>query len=140
MKRIIPSLLLLIVAACAPTHQDVRDYGEERFIQEMLAVADGKPTPEDLLKAIRPIRIERHLNGAWAIIRENDRYQEGIYVDRTSLENSGGSGMELTPWTKQIGWSKEKIRTKARTSASTVPDSRVTPAADAPGAPREPVR
>ena len=32
------------------------------------------------------------------------------------------------------------INTDGRTNASTVPDSRVTPAADAPGAPRKPVR
>jgi hypothetical protein len=105
----------------------------------MLSVADGTPTPVELTQTFRPIRIERHLNGAWMVIEESGRYQQGIYVDRESLDNWGGSGMELTRWTEQIGWSKEKIRSKTRTSA-TVRDSHVSPAADAPGAPRAPIR
>jgi len=89
---------------------DVRAYGEERFIAEVLAVADGQPPTSALLAAFRPLRIEPHLNGAWLVYRESSCYAEGIYVDKSSVDDWGGSGMEVAKWTTQIAWSKEKIR------------------------------
>lgn len=90
--------------------QDIRFYREQRFIAEVLAVADGKPAAESLFGAFRPLRVEPHLSGAWLVYRDSERYQAGIYVDRKSLDGWGGSGMETTRWAEQIGWSEEKIR------------------------------
>ena len=90
--------------------QDIRFYGEQKFIDDVLAVADGKPAPESLLTAFRPLRVEPHCGGAWLIYKDSDRYQAGIYVDRKSLDCWGGSGMEVTQWSDKIGWSEEKVR------------------------------
>jgi hypothetical protein len=140
MKRLVPVVVMLMVTGCAPSYQDVRNYGEEKFIREMLAVADGIPAPQALKEAFRPIRAEPHLNGAWLLMIESSRYQQGIYVDRKSLDGWGGSGMEVTAWSTQLGWSKEKIRGRARTNASTLSGTRGTPAAYAPAAPGIPER
>ena len=90
--------------------RDIRSYGEQKFIDDVLAVAEGKPTPKTLLTTFRPLRVEAHLSGAWLVYRDSERYQAGIYVDRKSLDGWGGSGMEITRWSDRIGWSKEKVR------------------------------
>ena len=90
--------------------QDIRSYGEQKFIDDVLAVADGKPAAKALLTAFRPLRVEPHLGGAWLIYKDSVRYQAGIYVDRKSLDGWGGSGMEITRWSDKIGWSEEKVR------------------------------
>ena len=114
---------LLVAAGCFPGYQDVRDYGEERFIHDVLAATVGPP-PAGLVEAFKPIRIEAHLNGAWLVLDESDGYQQGIYVDRESVKGLGGSGMEISPWSKQIGWSKEKIRTRVeRRGGRGLPDN-----------------
>jgi hypothetical protein len=112
MNRIFLALVALLIDGCArsPSTQDIRSYGEQKFIDEVLAVADGRPAPKTLLTAFRPLRIERHLGGAWLIYKDSARYQAGIYVDRKSLDGWGGSGMEITRWSDKIGWSEEKIR------------------------------
>jgi hypothetical protein len=126
MKSLAPFLTTFLLLGCAPDQNDIRAYGEERFIREMLAVADGHPANESLRATFNGIRIEQHLNGAWILIKETDRYQQGIYVDRESISNQGGSGIAVSPWTKQIGWVKEKMRIRARTMPSSVPLTRVT--------------
>ena len=89
---------------------DIRAYGEQRFIDDVLVVADGKPAPTNLLTTFRPLRVEPHLGGAWLVYKDSERYEEGIYVDRKSVDGWGGSGMEVTRWSDKIGWSKEKVR------------------------------
>ncbi len=112
MKYLLLALLVCALAGCAAkcSMDDVRAYGEKRFIAEVLAVADGQPPASTLLAAFRPLRIEPHLNGAWLVYRESSRYVEGIYVDKISVDDWGGSGMDVTKWNTQIAWSKEKIR------------------------------
>jgi hypothetical protein len=90
--------------------EDVKAYGEKRFIAELLAVKDGKAIPNEMRKAFRPIRAEAHLNGAWLVIRESTRFQSGIYVDEKSVDGWGGSGMEVTRWSDRICWTREKNR------------------------------
>lgn len=94
--------------------EEIRSYGEQRFIDDVLAVADGAPVPKALLAAFRPLRVEPHLNGAWLVYKDSERYVEGIYVDRTSLDGWGGSGMDITRWSDKIGWSQEKARKMSR--------------------------
>ncbi len=36
--------------------QNIRSYGEQKFIDEVLAVAEGKPARKTLLTAFRPLR------------------------------------------------------------------------------------
>lgn len=111
MKRIgIVSVCLLLLIGCAPTVDDVRKYGEEQFVADVLAVTNGARPPERLIEKFKPLRIEPHLRGAWLIIEESSRYQTGIYVDPESLDGWGGSGMEIAPWTDRIGLSKETRR------------------------------
>ena len=112
MRRLLVTLMVLLVAGCTrtPTKQDVVKYGENQFVDDVLAVADGKPIPERLTGAFHPIRIEPHLNGAWLVFEKSSRYEAGIYVDRKSIGGWGGSGMEVTPWSEKIAWSEEKIR------------------------------
>ena len=90
--------------------EDIRSYGEQKFIDEVLAVAEGKPTPQSLVTAFRPLRIEPHLGGAWLVYRDSARYEAGIYVDRKSIDGWGGSGMDVTRWSDKIGWSEEEVR------------------------------
>ncbi len=112
MKYLIITFFVLAMTGCGVTRsmKDIRDYGEERFITEVLAVADGQAPSPALISKFRPLRIEPHLNGAWLVYRESGRYEEGIYVDKVSVDDWGGSGMEVTKWTSRIAWSKEKIR------------------------------
>lgn len=112
MKYMFAIVVGLFLAGCSksPSMRDVRAYGEQRFISDVLAVAEGKPASKELLTAFRPLRVEPHLGGAWLVFQDSGRYQAGIYVDKTSLDGWGGSGMEITRWTDRIGWSKEKIR------------------------------
>jgi hypothetical protein len=90
--------------------QDIRAYGEKKLVDEVLAVADGKPAPKTLLTAFHPLRVEPHLGGAWLIYKDTDRYKAGIYVDRKSLDGWGGSGMEIIRWSDKIAWTEEKVR------------------------------
>ena len=64
MRRLLVTLMVLLVAGCArtPTMQDVVKYGENQFVDDVLAVADGKPIPERLTRAFHAIRIEPHLD------------------------------------------------------------------------------
>jgi hypothetical protein len=112
MNRTLPVLVGLLLAGCGsnPSMQDIRSYGEQKFIDEVLAVANGRPAPQTLLTAFQPLRVEPHLGGAWLVYRDSERYQAGIYVDRESLDGWGGSGMEITRWSDKIGWSVEKVR------------------------------
>lgn len=112
MKLILAIFVGMFLAGCSqrPSMQDVRAYGEQRFIDDVLAVADGKPASQTLLTAFRPLRIEPHLNGAWLLYSDSARYQAGIYVDRKSLDNWAGSGMDVTRWSDRIGWTEEEIR------------------------------
>ena len=112
MKRILAILLGLLLAGCtkSPSMDDIRSYGEQRFIDDVLAVAEGKPAPKALLTTFRPLRVEPHLGGAWLVYRDSGCYEAGIYVDRKSVDGWGGSGMEITRWAETIGWSKERIR------------------------------
>lgn len=112
MKAVLGILVGLLLAACArtPSMHDIRSYGEQRFIDDVLAIADGKQPSTCLLNAFHPLRVEEHLDGAWLVYKDSGGYQEGIYVDRKSLDRWGGSGLEITPWSGKIGWSKEKAR------------------------------
>ncbi len=102
----------LFIAGCSqkPTMEDVRKYGEERFISDLLAVRSGKKIPKEMQELFKPIRAEAHLNGAWIVIKKSSSYESGIYVDQKSIHSWGGSGMEVTPWSGKIGWSKEKVK------------------------------
>jgi hypothetical protein len=113
MKLTVAILVGLFFAGCSktPSMQDIRSYGEQKFTDEVLAVAEGKPAPKSLLTTFRPLRVEPHLGGAWLVYTESGHYQEGIYVDRKSVKGWGGSGMDITPWSERIGWSKEVLRT-----------------------------
>lgn len=90
--------------------KDIQSYGQQKFVADVLSVAEGNPPSEELLRAFQPLRIEPHLNGARLVYKDSGRYEEGIYVDRRSIDGWGGSGMEVTRWAKNIGWTKEKIR------------------------------
>ena len=103
-------LVVMIGCACAPTTSDIRAYGEKRFIEHMLAVADGMRPSSSLIETFKPIRAEPRLNGAWMLFHKSSRYEAGVYVDRKSLVGWGGSGMEVTPWSSTIAWTKENIR------------------------------
>ena len=107
-------LLLALAAGCAPGYGDVRRYGEERFVRELRAVAAGQPPPRELMDAFRPRRAEPHLGGAWLVYRESARWRQGIYVGPGRLDELGGNGVEVTPWSEQVGWVKEKQRQRAR--------------------------
>ncbi len=109
---IIMSILFASGCSPKPTMEDVRKYEEERFISDLLAVRNGKKIPKEMHDLFKPIRAEAHLNGAWLVIQKSSRYESGIYVDQKSIHSWGGSGMEVTPWSDKIGWSKEKIRIK----------------------------
>ncbi len=113
MKRFaLMATCLFALAGCSNNSlmKDICAYGEERFILDVLSVADGSPPPEALLRNFRPLRIEPHLNGVWLVYHTSSRYEEGIYVDKVSVDDLGGSGMEITRWSAQIAWCKEKIR------------------------------
>lgn len=112
MRPILAILIGLLLPGCGknPSIQDIRSYGEQRFVDDVLAVADGKPAPTALLTAFRPLRVEPHLGGAWLVYSDSGRYQAGIYVDRKSVDGWGGSGMEIARWSEKIGWSREKVR------------------------------
>jgi hypothetical protein len=112
MKALVTLFVGLLLAGCSksPSMQDIRTYGEQKFINDVLAVAEGKPVPNALLTTFRPLRVEPHLGGAWLVYRDSGRHQAGIYVDRTSVDGWGGSGMEITRWSDRIGWSEEKVR------------------------------
>ena len=112
MKPILAILVGLLLAGCTrhPSMHDIRSYGEQRFIDDVLAVAEGKAASKALLTAFRPLRVEPHLGGAWLVYKDSGRYQAGIYVDKKSADGWGGSGMELTRWSDRIGWSNEKVR------------------------------
>ena len=107
---VITASLLLLGCGRAPTMADIREYGEQRFIDEVIAVADGEEPSAHLIQAFRPLRVEAHLNGAWLVYRESSRYVSGVYVDRESLDDWGGSGMAVTRWSNTIAWTREKIR------------------------------
>lgn len=92
--------------------QDISAYGEQKFIDEVLAVAEGKPASKSLLATFRPLRVEAHLGGAWLVYKDSNSYQAGIYVDRKSVDGWGGSGMDLTRWSERIGWSEETVRAR----------------------------
>jgi len=112
MKYLLYALCLGALVGCTrqPSLKDIRFYGEQRFTAEVLSVADGGQLPEEFLRVFHPLRVEPHLNGAWLVYKSSGRYEEGIYVDRISIEDWGGSGIEVKRWTKNIGWTKEKTR------------------------------
>lgn len=112
MNRMLPILAGLLLAGCtkSPSMQDIRVYGEQKFIDEVLAVAEGTPPTNTLITAFRPLCVEAHLNGAWLVYKDSGRSKAGIYVDKKSLHGWGGSGMDITPWSDKIGWSEEKVR------------------------------
>ena len=115
--KLMPTILVaLLLAGCSrtPSMHNIRSYGEQRFVDEVLAVADGKQPPNSLLTTFKPLRVEPHLGGAWLVYKDSGGYQEGIYVDKTSVDGWGGSGMEITRWSGRIGWSKEKVRKAAK--------------------------
>src|SRR3974390_3216361 len=100
MKPTVAIFVVLFLAGCSrsPSMQDIRSYGEQKFIDDVLAVAEGKPAPKALLTTFRPLRVEPHLGGAWLVYSDSGRYQAGIYVDRKSVNSWGGSGMDITRW------------------------------------------
>jgi hypothetical protein len=51
----------------------MRSYGEQRFVDDVLAVTEGKPAPQTLLTTFRPLRVEPHLGGAWLVYRDSDQ-------------------------------------------------------------------
>jgi hypothetical protein len=114
MKPIVTIFVVLLLAGCSesPSMQDIRSYGEQKFIDDVLAVGEGKAAPQTLLTAFRPLRVEPHLGGAWLVYRDSDQYQAGIYVDRKSVDGWGGSGMDVTRWSDKIAWSEERVRTR----------------------------
>ena len=112
MKYITAILLLsiLMLTGCAPKMDDVRSYGEDQFIADVLSVTNGTPAPDRLITEFHAIRIEPHLGGAWVVTKESSDSVTGIYVDSHSVRCWGGSGMELTIWSENIALSKEKKR------------------------------
>ncbi len=102
--------MLLVSCIGRSTYDDVVEYGEEKFIEEVLAVRDGHQISEEMKKEFNVIRAEAHLSGSWLVVKETNSYITGIYVDPEDVSAWGGSGMEVTPWSKQIGLSKEKKR------------------------------
>ncbi len=66
MRNVLPSIALLLLLGCGrvPTIADIREYGEQRFVDEVLAVADGAEPSSSLLETFSPVRIEPHLGGA----------------------------------------------------------------------------
>jgi hypothetical protein len=112
MKHLIVMICLLAMVGCVAKRsiRDVRAYGEERFIADVIAIADGQPPSATLLSEFRPLRVEPCLNGAWLVYRESSSYAEGIYVDKISVEGWGGSGLEVTKWSTRVAWLKAKSR------------------------------
>jgi len=103
MRPIVAIFVGLLLAGCSksPSMQDIRSYGEQKFIDDVLAVAEGKLAPESLLTRFRPLRVEAHLGGAWLVYAESASYQAGIYVDRKSV--MAGAGAAWTSRPGQIG-------------------------------------
>ena len=114
-------LSALMLAGCAPTMDDVRSYGEEQFIKDVLTVTNGTPAPDRLSEGFRAIRIEPHLRGAWLVVKESPDSATGIYVDIHSVRNWGGSGMEVTIWSDNIALIKEKKRNRPEQSGPAYP-------------------
>ena len=103
-------LSILMLAGCAPTMDDVRSYGEQQFIADVLSVTNGTPAPDRLITEFHAIRIEPHLGGAWLVTKDSSDSVTGIYVDSHSVRHWGGSGVDLTIWSENIALSKEKKR------------------------------
>ena len=101
---------LLMTMGCSRPDALINRYGETKFVEEMLVVANGGPAPQSLRETFRPIRIEPHLNGAWLVMSEGAGSSSGIYVDRKNVDDWGGSGMDVQRWSQQTAWITENRR------------------------------
>jgi hypothetical protein len=50
MKPLVAIFVVLLLASCSksPSIRDIQSYGEQKFIDDVLAVAEGKPAPQTI--------------------------------------------------------------------------------------------
>jgi len=107
-------IFCLLLTACAKSpallREQVADFGERQFCDEVLAFEKNA----SLVQRFEPLQVRRHLTGVLLVYEDTEKTLSGIYVDRVSIDSTGGSGASIEPWGARVGWLEEKKRSSIK--------------------------